>query len=250
MGQLHHFLLPVPCPENQDLLTEKHIEWNVLHHIKVLRIKKTELIRLMDGNGGIIEAQCVQSKPYEFRVLQRLRQKELNPKIELCLAPPRGDLNETLHQATEIGVSSIRFLKTDFSQYASHLEAPVLKSQRVADASCEQSTRAWKCAIQPGWFQVSQCLEEPGIHIFADESLAAIEPECIGLAGALPNFNANVPMIRIYIGSEGGWSERERRLFDGKGTALSLGSLILRVPTAVVAAVHFVRTVYSHSVTR
>lgn len=245
MGQFHHFLLPEPG-SNADVLDEKHIEWNVLHHIKVLRVKKSETIRLMDGQGSVSEYQCLQVKPYQFKRLQQFRQPPLRPQIELCLAPPRADLSEAIQQATEIGASSVRLLRTDFVQYAAHLEAPSVKAQRVADAACEQCARAWKCSVLPGWHDIAGVLKLPGTHVFADEILATSEPEKIGFTNSLPQFDWNQP-VRLYIGPEGGWSERERHIFDGKAAPLSLGSLILRVPTAIVASIHFLKTVYSHS---
>jgi RsmE family RNA methyltransferase len=74
-------------------------------------------------------------------------------------------------------------------------------------------------------------LSEDVMPIYADNapgarSIADLFRETGRLSGAI-----------IAIGSERGWSERERALFQERGwTALSLGSRALRTETACVAA--------------
>ncbi|MBS1984705.1 MAG: RsmE family RNA methyltransferase [Bdellovibrionales bacterium] len=247
MGQRHHFLCKDGLP-NQATLTAKDLGPDVEQHLKALRIRSGEVVTFLDGRGQKVQAECADIKPYTFRVTDRKVTPALAPQIELCLSPPRGDaLKEAVTQATEIGITALRFIRSAHSQYTSQQEAPTEKMQRVSDAATEQCARSWRCTVRADWHTLADTLRLPGIHILADEALST-QGEVIGFPQQVPNISSAAPTtIYLYIGPEGGWSDDERRLFDGRAAPLSLGALILRVPTAVVAATHFLRTVYSHS---
>lgn len=245
MGQMHSFLNLGALPESGDIL-DSHLDENVAQHVKVLRIKAGENLRFLDGAGLIVEVTCKQIKPrYAFAVVARTRAAALVPPLELCVSPPKGDaFRDVIAQATEIGATSIRFLRSDFGQYPAGQPAPSDKAQRISDAAAEQCTRAWRCEVLPGWHDAAQALSLPGIHVVADEESANSPQETIGFLGPAPALDKLSPTapLRLYVGPEGGWSERERKFFRDRAHSLSLGRLVLRVPTAAVAGLHWLRT--------
>lgn len=211
-------------------------------HLKSLRIRDGERLRFMDGAGTVAEAVATDGKRGLFTIESVRHQKPLTPVIELALAPPRGDdLRDAVAQATEIGVTRLVFLKSARTQALG--DAPAERARRVAEAACEQCARPWRLEIEDDWHTLTDLLARPGANVVADEALSELDAERIGFPGAVPRLDQT---IRLFIGPEGGWSDDERRQFDGRAASLSLGSLVLRVPTAVVAATHFLRTVYQH----
>lgn len=251
MGQSHAFLVREGLPAAASF-SERDLPAEVARHLRVLRLREGESALFLDGQGKVLRALCRNGKTLEFERAELRAAPPLLPRIELRLSPPRGDaLKEAVTQATEIGVGRIRFLRTEHSQWLANQEAPSEKMQRVSDAASEQCLRAWTCEVEAGWHSLSECLREPGVHVVADEIEATRDHESIGFPRSLPDFSRlNEAPIFLYVGPEGGWSENERRLFDGKAAVLSLGSLVLRVPTAIVAASHFLRTVYWHAGSR
>lgn len=244
MGQIHSFLNLGALPEAGEIL-DSHLDENVAQHVKVLRIKAGENLRFLDGQGLITEVTCKQIKPRPtFAIVERKRAPALIPPLELCVSPPKGDaFRDVVAQATEIGATSIRFLRSDFGQYPAGQPAPSDKAQRVSDSAAEQCVRAWRCEVLPGWHEALQTLALPGIHVVADEESANAAQESIGFLSSAPslaNLSPAAP-LRLYVGPEGGWSERERTFFRDRAHSLSLGRLVLRVPTAAVAGLHWLR---------
>lgn len=215
-------------------------------HLQALRVRNGERVRFLDGRGGLFPAVAAAvGKKLSFRIEDGEKRPPLAPKLTLCLAPPKGDdLWTAVQQATEVGASRISFVKARHAQVAKGQNAPVERARRVADAACEQCGRAWRLEIEDDWRELVDLLARPGIHVVADEILAA--QEAIGFDGAAPALGGK-DEIHLYIGPEGGWSDEERRLFDGRAARLGLGSLVLRVPTACVAAIHFLRLVHLHN---
>jgi len=218
----------------------------VQQHLRVLRVREGERLNFLDGQGGITPALVRSTgKSTVFEIEATIRKPPLLPRLTLVLAPPKGDdLWTAVQQATEVGASRIIFLRARHAQIAKGQNAPVERAQRVADAACEQCGRAWRLGIEDSWRELPELLARPGVHVVADEILA--REEAIGFADAAPDL-VHAPEISLYVGPEGGWSLEERQLFDGRAARLGLGSLVLRVPTACVAAIHFLRLVYGHN---
>ena len=250
MARSHNFLVPpAAIPAGAARVEAAALGADVQRHLTALRIRTGEAVRLLDGAGRAWQARCEREKPLAFTLHDLVEVPALRPALQLFLAPPKGDaLSEAVCQATEIGVTEIFFLRAEHAQYPGRGDPPVERARRVSDSALEQCGRAWRCHIHEGWHELGPSLRESAVHVVADEATA--EPgqaaELIGFTGALPNL-ASVSLaqpLRLYVGPEGGWSESERRLFDGRAATLALGSLVLRVPTAVVAGAHFLRTVY------
>jgi 16S rRNA (uracil1498-N3)-methyltransferase len=203
-------------------------------HIKTRRIKTEEPFLLLNGNGLVDEVIIKNNSAKSIQRNNTTFHPPLSPHIELCVSPPRGEaLWELTTQATEIGASSISFFRSEHNQYPKSLKnPPTERVQRVADAACEQCARPWRLQVEPKWKTLSELLSDSNfIHVIADEKTSTTN---LSLKETLK--------IRIYLGPEGGWSASERQFFDNhKLQTLSLGPLILRVPTAAVAAIYHLR---------
>jgi 16S rRNA (uracil1498-N3)-methyltransferase len=242
LGRTTSFLLSQVLKGDELRLDEALLGKVLTQHLKALRLEKGERADFMDGQGRWAECVCEGSKPWSFRVEGLRSQAALTPRIELCLAPPKKDaLWESLAQATEMGASSVRFVESEHSQHRKQdREALIDRARRVADAACEQSHRAWRLEIADDWLSLESALALPGTQIVADEGLA--EHGGLGFTKPIDAARLLAPEgLRLFIGPEGGWSQAERTLLLSKATALGLGAQVLRVPTAVVAALHHLK---------
>jgi 16S rRNA (uracil1498-N3)-methyltransferase len=138
-----------------------------------------------------------------------------------------------IEKCVELGAS--RIVPVVAQRTEAHLAKAAQKRverwQRVALQASEQSRRASRPEIsQPQSLQA--VIAATGTRIVLAES-----EEQIMLKDALQVPPA-ASEITLAFGPEGGWTESERKLFQGAGwTAASLGSNILRAETAVIAAV-------------
>jgi RsmE family RNA methyltransferase len=242
MGRAASFFLPASLADEIDSLNEADLGAGLARHLKALRLETGERADFMDGVGRWAEATCLSTKPWSFRVDRLLVQPALAPNIELCLAPPKKDaLWETIAQATEMGVSSLRFIESEHTQHRRQdREALIDRARRVADAACEQSHRAWRLEVSDEWLGIEAALTLAGVSVVADEGLA--ETGGLGFTAASARSKLKgAPRIGLFVGPEGGWSTAERALLTSRACALGLGAQVLRVPTAVVAALHHLK---------
>lgn len=244
MGQsttLLNFHHPLP---QQGSFSISELDPGVQQHLKVLRIRSGETIRFIDGRGLIIETRCLQIRPLVFEIISSKKSEELRPQIDLCLSAPKGDLLwEAVTQATEVGATSIRFLRTAHTQYLKQQEAPVARAQKISDAACEQCARTWRVDVQPRWWSIEEALALPGRKIFADENLS--QSGLYGFKEKIALTAKEADRVVLLIGPEGGWSSEERQVLGAGATAMGLGPLILRVPTACATSILLIKSLFS-----
>jgi len=238
------FLISSGHLPKQKEVTEADLSPELLHHIEVRRLRPNETCLLMDGRGHSLELRCKSTKPYTFEVLNRRHQLDITPHIEVCLGAPKSDaLTEAVAQSVEMGAAGIFLVRSQHSQHKTDAEAPTDRAQRVADAACEQASRAQRFDVFPGWSRLEELLTDNHfVHVFADEILS--EKKFLGFDPSVETPKIlHSSKLRLYIGPEGGWSDSERELMSTAAHALGLGSTILRVPTACVAGIFFLRHV-------
>lgn len=244
MSSAHTLLNPHSSLPRQGQLGVAELDPPTQQHLKSLRIQNGEEVVFMDGKGLLLKTRCVQIRPLVFEILSATQQPALNPPIELCLATPKGEaLWDTITQATEIGVNSIRLLKTTHTQIPKGWEFPQTRAQKVSDAASSQCQRAWRVELIPQWSTLEDSLKvsKDVLPVFADETLSAAA--VYGFKGPKADTKKiDAPQkIQLFIGPEGGWSAEEREFLGKRAKALGLGPLVLRVPTATVAALFFLR---------
>lgn len=238
---LHAFML-----KNQELLEGSTLEGPLLRpiekHLKALRIKRGEDILLLDGSGRITKARCTQHSPYCFSVLHTGVKDITLPRISLILSPPKTTaLYEAIAQSTEMGVHSFQYWYSDnCTQKPSDFEKIYSRSLRVIEASCEQCAQPYLPSVAPRPLKNINELIGYDCLIVGDESLSSTQTRGFDK----PTVVRTDMKIALFVGPEGGWSPAERQKFDEvSATKLSLGPLILRVPTACVSALSYIFTV-------
>ena len=210
------------------------------HCAKVLRMKAGEHIHIIDGVGGLYEAEILEAHPKRTQVSIISEQHEYGRRpfrLHLAVAPTKNiDRFEWfVEKATEIGFDELTPLCCRYS------ERKVIKPERIEKilvSAAKQSLKAYVPRLNPmitakefignssvliphfSLF-IAHCYDQPKQHLF----------------------NACQPGgdVVVMVGPEGDFSEEEVELaLRNSFQAITLGESRLRTETAGVVACHLV----------
>lgn len=216
---LKHFYTPHALSAGQEVILDDALTHRLT---RVLRLTEGAPLALFNGQDGLFEATLTQPKRGAARVGGQL-QAQPRPRplaLAICL-PKREAWDNVLRQATEMGVTDI---------------IPLLSRHAVADKI--NTTRVLPRLIEAA--EQSERLTIPTLHPLQPLSAWlstqnndfswAYERHAGRAAPSLPS--------TVLIGPEGGFSGAEIEALQANPHTrpLSLGPTILRVDTAVVAA--------------
>ena len=207
---------------------------NYKHIAKSLRIRKGEKLLLIDENK--IQYETVVEEVTTNEVLVRIENsyksdRSLDFGLYLAQSPLRSEAQSfVIEKATELGVKGVYPVHTDNCALSNEIISKKIdKWQRIMYEASKQCERA----------DIPKCFELSDIETLikkfdrvivfceriANKTLKDIEPV---------RKNENILVI---IGPEGGFSEREFKLFEENNLEmLTLGNLILKAETAVTVA--------------
>jgi 16S rRNA (uracil1498-N3)-methyltransferase len=205
------------------------------HAVRVLRLKAGDVVRLIDGAGGLYTAEITDDhqKHCSVRITDVVKEFEKRPfQLHIAIAPTKNnDRTEWfVEKATEIGIGQVSLLDCDNS------ERTVVKTERlqkVAISAIKQSLKAYLPQIagitdfKKFISSVKELKAEKFIaHCHSRESLPHLKSRYTPGADAL-----------ILIGPEGDFSAAEVKIALESGfTEISLGSSRLRTETAALYA--------------
>lgn len=208
------------------------LEGETHHHLfRVKRHQVGDRLRAVDGRGRARWGEVVAADKRSARLAlgEPAPANEPALAVELYVAPPRPERAAWLvEKATEIGVVAIRFLATE-RDARSLAPSQLARLGRVAISAVEQCERAVVPDVADAGApeEVVLQLRESGAWIGVLDRTEAEERPSLPGGGRLA----------LLVGPEGGWSPRERALFDRLALPRwSLGERILRVETAAVVA--------------
>lgn len=231
MKEVRYFY--VPDAANAGELPEEEAR----HAVRVLRLQSGDRVYLVDGVGGLFEAEVsiASGKHCLYNIVGKLPyMREWNGQITLAVAPTKmmERVEWMVEKATEVGFHEIAFLDCKFS------ERKTIRTDRVEKivvSAMKQSHKACKPVVtgMTGFCEyVSQA--RPGVKFIAhcyDEVPRA------DLFSELQRLDADIP-VTIMIGPEGDFSIDEVQFAVSKGfKSISLGRSRLRTETAGLNAV-------------
>ena len=161
---------------------------------------------------------------------------ECNPKKNIVLfqaITKRPKFEFIVQKATEIGISKVVPFVSDYV-IAKVTENKIDRLNTIAMNACKQCERTLVPVIDDAKTvdQVANMFKDFDIVLFANERAAS---------GEKPREIVKAKNIAIIVGSEGGFSEREKDKFIEKGAVtISLGKRILRAETASIAMMSLV----------
>jgi 16S rRNA (uracil1498-N3)-methyltransferase len=212
------------------------MEGEAAHHLgRVLRAQAGQLYELSDGKRvwlGRIES--VTRDRVQFALIEALPAVHPSVDVTLLLAVVKFDAFEwALEKATELGVGAIVPLAAERSEKAL-LAAAAKRAERWRKILLEasQQSRRVRIPVLGGLARPDSefASREDGLRVMLSERAAASP-----LRKVLEGQQAR--RATLAIGPEGGWTDAEFAAAKGSGFMEgSLGRLILRAETAVIAA--------------
>lgn len=220
---LKHFYLATPLHANQTITLPKPLQHRLA---KVLRLGQGAEVGLFNGmpsnqNGGLFLAKLLDNHARTAQITTQLSPTPTQTGLVLVLGIPKREAWETaLRQATELGVSAIQPLKTEFCQVG---KLNTERAQTIMIEAAEQSER----------LNIPQLLPLQTLESF----LAQLQTPCLWAAERASTKPLSTQPNQVLIGPEGGFSPTEKSQLQTHPHIhpISLGPTILRTDTAVVA---------------
>jgi 16S rRNA (uracil1498-N3)-methyltransferase len=216
------------------------MEGDAAHHLgHVLRAQAGQLYELSDGSAAwLARIESVARNRVEFALLEQLPAPQPAADITLLLAVVKFDAFEwAIEKATELGVARIIPLAAARSEKGL-LAAAAKRSQRWRKILLESSQQSRRLRLP----QLDE-LAKPAQAFAAQSSqfrlMLSERSDAPSLRNILGHSNhAKVPTsAALAIGPEGGWTDDERIAARASSfQEASLGQLILRTETAVIAS--------------
>jgi 16S rRNA (uracil1498-N3)-methyltransferase len=219
------------------------------HHIcRVSRFDRGDRIQILvpPRDAYLVELVDVTRSRASARVLSPLEAPRLPPpRLHLCLSVPKfPKVDWIVEKSVELGMNSLWLFTSDFSFLRRPEDLPESKVQRwqkIALSAAQQSGRVEVFDIHPPrpLRDLVGSMNPPAGYrcLICDEG--ARQPLAVGLNQIAAS---NPSDVYVFVGSEGGFSDEDRRLLqDLPGASVSLGDQILRVETACVALASVLR---------
>lgn len=211
------------------------LDTEIVHQISsVLKLKIDEEVVLGDGQGRGVVAKISQISKKEiiFSKISDLPAKNNDKKVVLFAAALKRDSFEWLLQkATEVGVSEIvplitdRTIKTGFNHK---------RWEKIVKEAAEQSQNLWLPTIGKEKSLKEALQTAEGLKVFFDP-----------VGKNFQEIKKTNNTISLFIGPEGGFSERELELVKNSEVVLvNLGDAIMRAETAATVAVYLAKNIF------
>ncbi|MDE5062127.1 16S rRNA (uracil(1498)-N(3))-methyltransferase [Wolbachia endosymbiont of Drosophila tsacasi] len=198
------------------------------HYIcNVMRLKKYDNLSLFNGKDGewLGEVVNISRKLTKVTLKECTKQQQYEENLYLyCAMVKSGALGNIVRQATEMVVTYIQFIST---------ERTVVKNINLSRAKLQ----AIEAAEQSGRMSIPEIL--PPINFCELPDSQSKNFVLCDETGKADKVLKGKKKVAIIVGPESGFSSYELDLADKFCQKLSLGKRILRVDTAVVAALTF-----------
>ncbi len=205
------------------------LEGEVHKHLsKVVRVKNSEKIKILNGMGLVAFGHIESVDKKETKIaIESVVKSEDNRKFNLIVGLTKKEaLEEIIRKSVELGIQSIQFVETEYSQKSS------LKQDRISNilesAYC-QSNNPWK-------LEIGETIKFEELKDIINKHSSAFLMS-LKEKSTMPKVNSDSLLL---IGPEGGFStEEEEALISWGCGCLKLETPIMRAPTAAVSGVGF-----------
>jgi 16S rRNA (uracil1498-N3)-methyltransferase len=200
------------------------------HAARVVRVREGEEVELFDGRGRMVHGKVSALARDQFTVAveREIPSRESPLRVTLAMAIIQLEKFElVLQKATELGAYALIPLITDRVEVRpERYRGKADRWQKIIFEAVKQSGRALVPSIaEPMSFDDALQARDGGVRIIFDADAEA-SPE-----------RAAEPSMTLFIGPEGGWSERELELARAAGCRFGrLGPRRLRAETAAIVA--------------
>lgn len=192
-------------------------------HLKARRLRENDVLTLFDGTGQVAKAKLVGlGRVASCEVLETsVQTPQLLPRLVIGITK-LSTLEFILQKATEIGVSEIILLKTEYTPISfdqALFEKKKDRWDKILLAACEQSEKVIKPILSWQTFEDYMQKDRKRYMLHLEGTSTKIDKDC-----------------DLMVGPEGGWSPAE---LTSDVEKLKLDTGILRSDTACIAALLF-----------
>jgi len=239
----------------KESLHETHVvlKDEIFHHICVVCRQgvgdKFEVIS--DQKAFFVEIENIGKKNGIAKILEERSIQGLpKPHIHLALSIAKFQtVDRVVEKMVELGVAKVHLFSSDFSfikPKPNELEKKIIRWKKIIKGATQQTGRGELMElteIQPLGVLLEQNFPEPGRAAMLAYEGDGGEP----LGDRLKELPESTDEIWIFVGSEGGFSSGDLKLFsDYKLLPISLGDQVLRVETACVTLVSILKYGLGH----
>jgi len=221
---MHRFFIEQEIPESGEIIVA---DKDLIHQWqKVFRLKTGDRVIIFDGTGSdyVLEFVSLDRNNPVLRIIEKkLNQNIPKKEIHLFQSVIKKDKFEwVLEKGTELGVS---YFHPIISKRSEKKSINFERAHKIIKEASEQSGRG----------DLPHMEELANLEDALNNDFVSIAFHPTG-----NKFNKNdfekEKIMGIFIGPEGGWSEKELEIFKEKGVKIfSIGRQILRTETAAVA---------------
>ncbi len=235
---------------------EVRLSGDVLHHIRdVCRMHKGSKFEVITEGGEAHLVEIVSESKHESRAMileTRVIPQLPEPHIHLVMSVPRFPVFEAVvEKAVELGVKSIQPFYSEFSFIRTQSDVFDKKRHRfekIVQSATQQSGRGELMPIEEP-ISLDELLAKfnrtervGGLFAYEGAGVLSAREGIEALRSISGGGSGGVQSVWIFVGAEGGFSEREVELFKSHGLKpVTLGPQVLRVETACVTLVGIIK---------
>jgi len=245
---MNRFFVEKISPKDKFIILRDHSQ---LHHLRdVLRVRPPEQVAVFDGSGNEYIAVATEIRPdaAKLEVKQRRQAREQGVKITVaCAIPKKVKMDDIVDKLTQLGVQRLIPLQTERVivrlDKQKKLER-LLRWQKIALSASKQSQRSRLPEIDP--------ITEFKDAVLAGSSfdlklIPTLEGRRKSLKELFSGSSTKIEKVMLLIGPEGDFTPGEVAFAKEAGfLPVSLGPRVLRVDTAAIAAVSFIKLNEEH----
>ena len=217
-----------------------------LHHLKdVLRVRSGERIAVFDRSGNEYMAAVaeISSSRAKLEINEKRPPNDLDIQITVaCAIPKKVKMDDIIDKLTQLGVACIIPLQTERVIVKLDKQKKLQRFQRwekIAISAVKQSQRSKFVVINPVTDFQELIANAQGFDL---KLIPTLETERKTLKNIFNQTTRQFKKIILLIGPEGDFTPQEIILAKEAGfLPVSLGKQVLRVDTAAIAAVSFIK---------
>lgn len=238
---LRNSQIPADIKIGDRYLVSSSVEGDLHHQLhRVFRAVPGQTIILMNKNSDsdasgegvefLFELQGIEKKSLQLilratKVVTKAFKERLG--LALCLPNKPAKLDFIIEKAVEMGITNLKLIKSDFSQFSHQLRPDRL--EKIILEAAEQSEQP-----QPAMLEYFENLDQ---FLKKQETKTLVALERDNHSASILSININHD-VDILIGPEGGFSEREINLINQADlTPINLGGSILKMDTAALLSI-------------
>lgn len=245
---MNRFFVGKIGPKDKFIIISDHTQ---LHHLRdVLRVKPREQVAVFDGSGNEYIAAVTEIGPgaAKLEIKEKRPVNEQGVKIAVaCAIPKNVKMDDIVDKLTQLGAQRLIPLQTervivrlDKQKKAERL----LRWQKIALSAAKQSQRSRLPEIDPITEFKDAVLAGSGFDL---KLIPTLEGQRKSLKNIFNDFPGKIEKVMLLIGPEGDFTPEELAFAREAGfLPVSLGYRVLRVDTAAIAAVSFIKLNEEH----